>query len=1849
MRTSDRDTRTTLLPGESLPGGSIITPNGVSEDCCPVGAVLVQDFTRYCCPITSAIAGMNSPYYTSSDYQWLRRSSGDFRSGTEICCPRSLWSTAGGTYCCDEGPFVSTNDDPCCPQANYLPPTTYAGQSIPGYCCPSPVAGQNFTYALLYSLKCCPGNSAVWNELSKRFECCPCSLPAGAQAWAWSGAGTVVSSGQRCSGQSFCCPVGANYQINIQPGSSTTRYCCPRDTQYARDAANTGNWIACCPTSRVQMGGSTPYCCPSNVDPAQTTYTTNSVSGGPQPCCPNTGAVDTDNNGSKDYCCVPPSDLTSTGVYYWLPPPGSTTKSCCPASRAIDPANNGGTSYAYCCPTTDQWGTSITPASTSAYYVDGKCCARSRAVKDTSGNWIYCCPGSGFTTTSAPGGDQSTNSWIITSYNPSNPNSLYSGCCPAPAATTDPSNNRKYCCESRYPVSTIYVFVSTTSERDICCPSTSVQRVVDGRVQQSSSTDVTVCCPANQNLGLPAGSTNYVYTSRIEQGVTASQASQQCCPNSFVNRDYVASGQPQVYGANSTCCRGPGRYLVPGGAELNDLLYCCPSNQILDLRSRGGSVYCCRDEVTDASSALWLDGACCPGSATTTGRVSSLAGTTACCPDGAYDLVNSTSFHSSIPLNSRRRTPNSPPLCCPTSQWLDTLDGFAYCCPASSSPPAGAAPGSWTRAKRWDSLHGEDTCCAVVDTTTYQGRTVCCPSGMGAAGVLLYLPSRTINGRSYPAQCCPNSTVTWIGAVGDVSKAVCCPSTTDMPAVTPTGSLVNCCPQEDRNNNGTEPTCCVDNQGRPLVSPRQPYIWTPTDPCCTNTVRNGRRLVYSPTLGPLCCPVSPNPNPVINPQTGDCCPGWLNERNPYDPTLAANTSCCPQQGRVNTVNDPCCPPARVSPDDYTCCPSERWTGTSCCPPGTPFVQGRCCTNATADLLICCDMEGYSIDPTGLNCCPTSSRPSPDDLCCDPQQQDINGVCCPNGTTPHYGYNATTMESIPDGACCTDNETDCAGVCFGPGGEPYFVRSFVYDTDFGECCPRAALDCLGGCPDPSTHELRADWDNSDPPRCCRLDQMDCNGICGGPDTSCCESITNCTACIAKPGCGWCGARTSQDGACFSGDATGPNPGWDGSVVCDVENGKRWVFNQSSYIFAEYGKFGANGQRPNIEPYYVIIFLSPNDPLDVTFRVRIPSNTPLDVFLLQDVTSSFQDDLANLQAQIGPLLDSIRSVSNDTQYGFGAIADKGIGPFGYWHRNPKLQDNELRTFQNLSGNYDRIVATIANWTTEDLAGGEDIPEGHYTAMLLTGLRQNWRHETSLQPLVNHLMVVITDAPAHEGNTSTSVLGGLADPDSTIYKDFRHTLAAPNEPAWVPNDGDAEEEWVARNGIPWFPEGELIDDPNRRGMAEDYPTFEQVVDIGLQPQLGISITPVFIVAPTGGTDEGKVFWTNFLQRMQQRRQSSHPIGGVADLEADSANLQAVVLNAIKTIVQTLAFEETTQIPSPYLIGITPLSYDNVGNGDIVDFTTSYLWQRPSNITYPPATPSNFYNVTFRAYLPGTGKTFETAAVRIITYIPLPCGFCGDGVVDWQAGEQCEKADNLTDPRCCTDDCYILGPETICDNFDPCVPLVCDPAMTGRCVQQVVECADVDPEQFLCASNSCINGQCVWQCTDVSCCDDGDECTDDACNLNNCEHTLRIECDCTFFNNCFDCARAANISCAWDAIVGRCYPFNETEFQLDPSRWRDGDRWAYDEDSIAEWCIPKKGKKFPAAIVGGVLGAVAGLLALAAIALVIWRQLKSGGIMAPGSGAPSAGAHAGSQTNPAYHPPEVARTNALWEGRQM
>ncbi len=79
--------------------------------------------------------------------------------------------------------------------------------------------------------------------------------------------------------------------------------------------------------------------------------------------------------------------------------------------------------------------------------------------------------------------------------------------------------------------------------------------------------------------------------------------------------------------------------------------------------------------------------------------------------------------------------------------------------------------------------------------------------------------------------------------------------------------------------------------------------------------------------------------------------------------------------------------------------------------------------------------------------------------------------------------------------------------------------------------------------------------------------------------------------------------------------------------------------------------------------VSVSLRPGSTVNVTVEVGVTELPPMfDVFLVQDLSGSFWDDLPNVQAKFSSLYDGLTE-GRDVQFGIGSFVDKPIEPFGW----------------------------------------------------------------------------------------------------------------------------------------------------------------------------------------------------------------------------------------------------------------------------------------------------------------------------------------------------------------------------------------------------------------------------------------------------------------------------------------------------------------------------------------------------------------------------------------------------------
>ncbi len=180
-----------------------------------------------------------------------------------------------------------------------------------------------------------------------------------------------------------------------------------------------------------------------------------------------------------------------------------------------------------------------------------------------------------------------------------------------------------------------------------------------------------------------------------------------------------------------------------------------------------------------------------------------------------------------------------------------------------------------------------------------------------------------------------------------------------------------------------------------------------------------------------------------------------------------------------------------------------------------------------------------------------------------------------------------------------------------------------------------------------------------------------------------------------------------------------------------------------------------------------------------------STPLDIFVLEDLSSSFDDDIDNLQSLVTDLVEDLREIEPDTNFGVGSFVDKPIFPFG------GSSDYVYRTILPITENEESFQSTIDSLTTY---GGSDNPESQLEALLQTALRAD--DEVGFRENSTRIVVLSTDDEYHVAGDGSQA--GIT----------------------TPNNGDA-----------------IIDGG---GIGEDYPSVEQVAN-ALRDS---NIIPIFAV---------------------------------------------------------------------------------------------------------------------------------------------------------------------------------------------------------------------------------------------------------------------------------------------------------------------------------------------------------------------------------------------------------------------
>ena len=337
---------------------------------------------------------------------------------------------------------------------------------------------------------------------------------------------------------------------------------------------------------------------------------------------------------------------------------------------------------------------------------------------------------------------------------------------------------------------------------------------------------------------------------------------------------------------------------------------------------------------------------------------------------------------------------------------------------------------------------------------------------------------------------------------------------------------------------------------------------------------------------------------------------------------------------------------------------------------------------------------------------------------------------------------------------------------------------------------------------------------------------------------------------------------------------------------------------------------------VTPSDIEVFLAPDDPL--TFQIEVDPRQPaaLDVFLLNDLTVSFQDDLPQVQAAIADLGNVMPSGTSDIQWGLGSFTDKAIFPFGGLMGrdtdgdgiNDEVvtsADYPYRTEQALTRDL-ALLQGAADQLRIEL--GTDEPESQLEALLQVALRS--QTELGFRDEAFKAVVLQTDAPFHFANDPYRV-DADGNPLPLIAQDEDSNFVVRD--SLNPNNGDTVFD-------PW----------------EDYPLVSQVRDALVEA----SIVPIFAV-----TEEVRSIYDNLVSELG--------FGEVVPLNSDSSDLVSTIQEGLDQALKNVTlmaegddFDYVQHIASDTTASKSATDFD-VPDGETAKFQVTLEDRSGDNLT--------------------------------------------------------------------------------------------------------------------------------------------------------------------------------------------------------------------------------------------------------------------------------------------------------------
>ena len=194
--------------------------------------------------------------------------------------------------------------------------------------------------------------------------------------------------------------------------------------------------------------------------------------------------------------------------------------------------------------------------------------------------------------------------------------------------------------------------------------------------------------------------------------------------------------------------------------------------------------------------------------------------------------------------------------------------------------------------------------------------------------------------------------------------------------------------------------------------------------------------------------------------------------------------------------------------------------------------------------------------------------------------------------------------------------------------------------------------------------------------------------------------------------------------------------------------------------------ASSDGASISVEAISVALKPGSQATVSVEVAVTELPPIyDVYLLQDLSGSFWDDLPNVQAQFSGLYDTLTATS-DVNFGVGSFIDKPTEVFG------GSGDYVYQTHLGVTGDKAAIQESLDGLST---LWGYDWKEAQLEGLVQVALRGD---EIGFRDGAQKFVVLSTDAAAHEEGDYSWASDGANNYDTVIDDEDYPAIAAVGE---------------------------------------------------------------------------------------------------------------------------------------------------------------------------------------------------------------------------------------------------------------------------------------------------------------------------------------------------------------------------------------------------------------------------------------------------------------------------------------